>query len=204
MLRACVLNYPDKLDKCLRLAKFSYINSYQESLRMAPFEALYDRHCRTPVNWIEPSERTIFGPDLVIEAEEIVHRIQSNLKATKAQQESYANKRCRPLEFEAGDCVYLRLSPTRGLKRFRIKGKLAPCYIDPFLILARLGNVAYHLELPPTLPGVHNVFHVSQLKKCLKPPVDVIVDDVASLDADLSYPEHPVKVLGQQDRVMRH
>jgi hypothetical protein len=64
--------------------------------------------------------------------------------------------------------------------------------------------VAYHLELPPTLPGVHNVFHVSQLKKCLKPPVDVIVDDVASLDADLSYLEHPVKVLGQQDRVMRH
>jgi hypothetical protein len=79
---------------------------------MAPFEALYDRHCRTPVNWIEPSERTIFGPDLVIEAEEIVHRMQSNLKATKAQQESYANKRCRPLEFEAGDRVYLRLSPT--------------------------------------------------------------------------------------------
>jgi hypothetical protein len=79
---------------------------------MAPFEALYGRRCCTPVNWIEPGERMIFGPDLVIEAEEIVHRIQSNLKATKARQERYANKRCRSLEFEAGDHVYLRVSPT--------------------------------------------------------------------------------------------
>jgi hypothetical protein len=95
--------------------------------------------------------------------------------------------------------VYRHVSPTRGVKRFGIKGKLAPRYINPFLVLARLGNVAYRLELPQTLAGVHNVFHVSQLKKCLKPPVDVVVDDVASMDADLSYPEHLVKILGQQD-----
>jgi hypothetical protein len=79
---------------------------------MVPFKALYGRRCRTPVNWIEPGERTIFGPDPVIVAEEIVHHIQSNLKATKARQESYANKRHRPLEFEVGDRVYLRVSPT--------------------------------------------------------------------------------------------
>jgi hypothetical protein len=133
---------------------------------MARFETLYGHHCRTPMNWIEPGERMIFGPDLVIEAEEIVHRIQSNLKAAKARHESYANKRRRPLEFEAGNRVYLRVSPTRGVKRFGIKGKLASRYIGPFLILARLGNVAYHLVLPPTLAGVHNVFHISQLKKC--------------------------------------
>jgi hypothetical protein len=90
------------------------------------------------------------------------------------------------------------------VKRFGIKGKLAPRYIGPFLILARLGNMAYCLELPPTLTGVHNVFHVSQLKKCLKPPVDVVVDDISPLDADLSYPEHPVEILDQQDRIMRH
>jgi hypothetical protein len=94
-----------------------------------------------------------------------------------------------------GDCVYLRVSPTRGVKRFGIKGKLAPRYINPFLVLARMGNVAYRLELPPALAGMHNVFHVSQLKKCLRPPVDVIVDDVSPLDADLSCPEHPVKIL---------
>jgi hypothetical protein len=151
-----------------------------------------------------PCERTIFGPDLVIETEEIVHCIHANLKAVIDHQESYNNKRCQPLEFEAGDCVYLHVSPMWGVKRFGIKRNLAPCYIGMFPILARLGNVAYHLELPQTLVGVHNVFHISQLKKCLKPPVDVMVDDVVPLDADLSYPEHPVKVLGQQDRVARH
>jgi hypothetical protein len=101
------------------------------------------------VNWIEPGERTIFGLDLVFEAEEIVHCIQSNLKAAKARQASYANKRRRPLEFEAVDHVYLHVSPTY-VKRFRIKGQLAPRYIDPSLILGRLGNVAYRWELPPT------------------------------------------------------
>jgi hypothetical protein len=89
------------------------------------------------------------------------------------------------------------------VKRFGIKSKLAPRYSGPFLVLPRLGNVACHLELPPTSVGVHNVFHVSQLKKCLKSPVDVVVDGVVPLYTDLSYPEHPVKVLGQQDRVTR-
>jgi hypothetical protein len=86
---------------------------------------------------------TIFGPDIVTEAEEIIHRIQSNLKAARAQQESYANKRHQTLEFEASDHVYLHISPTRGVKRFGIKGKLAPCYIGLFPILAKLGAVAY-------------------------------------------------------------
>jgi hypothetical protein len=95
--------------------------------------------------------------------------------------------------------VYLRVSPTRGVKRFGIKGKLAPHYISPFPVLVRLGNVPYCLELPPALAGVHNVFHVSQLKKCLRPPVHVIVDDVSPHDADLSYPEHPGKILDQQN-----
>jgi hypothetical protein len=95
--------------------------------------------------------------------------------------------------------VYFRVSPTRGVKRFGIKGKLAPRYIGPFLVLARLGNVAYHLRLPPTLVGVHNVFHVFQLKRYLKPPVDVVVDGVSPLNADLSYPEHLVKILDHQD-----
>jgi hypothetical protein len=95
--------------------------------------------------------------------------------------------------------VYLRVSPTQGVKWFGIKRKLAPRYIGPFLILARLGNLAYCLELPPTLAGVHNMFHISQLKKCLKSPVDVVVDDAAPIDADLSYLKHLVNVLGQQD-----
>jgi hypothetical protein len=139
MLQVCVLNYPNKWNKCLPLAEFSYNNSYQESLRMAPFEALYSRRCHTPLNWIEPGERTIFGPDLVIEAEEIVHRIQFNLKAAKARQESYANKQRQLLEFKVGNRAYLRVSPTQGVKKFGIKGKLAPRYIGPFLILVGWG-----------------------------------------------------------------
>jgi hypothetical protein len=112
MLRACVLNFQDKWDKCLLLAEFSYNNSYQENLNMAPFKALYSHRHHRPLNWIEPGQRMIFGPDHVIEAEEIIHRIHSNLKAAKARQESYANKRRQPLEFEAGDHMYLRLLPT--------------------------------------------------------------------------------------------
>jgi hypothetical protein len=92
--------------------------------------------------------------------------------------------------------VYLHVSPTRRGKRFEIKGKLTPHYIGPFPISTKLGNVAYRFELPPSLASLQNMFHVSQLKKCLNPPTDVVVDDVVPLDADLSYPKHPVKLLG--------
>jgi hypothetical protein len=132
---------------------------------MAPFKVLYRRRCHTPLNWIEPGEKVIFGPNLVEEAEATIRRIQDNLKAAKSCQETYANKRCRPLEFEVGDQVYLRVSPVKGMKRFGVKGKLAPRYIRPFPILKMCGTVAYKLDLPPSLVGVHGTFHVSQLKK---------------------------------------
>jgi hypothetical protein len=139
-------------------------------LKMAPFEALYGRQCHTPLNWIEPGEKAIFGPDIVVEAEATVRRIQENLKVTKLRQESYANKRRRPLQFEAGDHMYLKVSSMKGVKRFGVTGKLSPRYIGPFLILEKCGRVAYKLELSPSLAGVHDIFHVSQLKKYLKAP----------------------------------
>jgi hypothetical protein len=111
MLRACVMNYRDSWHKCLPLAEFSYNNSYQESLKMAPFEAPYGRRCRTPLNWVEPGERMTFGPNLVMEAEEIIHCIQSNLKGAKSRQEHYANKKRHPLTFIVGDHMYLHVSP---------------------------------------------------------------------------------------------
>jgi hypothetical protein len=145
----------------------------------------------------------IFGPDIVKEAEMIVHRVQDNLKATKSRHETYANKRCRPLEFEVGNHVYLRVSPMKGVKRFGVKGKLAPHYIGPFPILEKCGTVAYKLDLPPSLAGVHDIFHVLQLKKCLKALVDIVLPEVTPLEVDLSYPEHPIKVLDQRDCVTR-
>jgi hypothetical protein len=146
-------------------AEFSYNNSYQESLKMALFDVLYVHRCRTPLNWIESGEKVIFGPEIINEAEAMVCRIQDNLKAARSHQESYANKRCRPLKFEVGDHIYLWVSPMKGVKRFGMKQKLAPRYIGPFPILEKCGPMAYKLELLPSLAGVHDIFHVSQLKK---------------------------------------
>jgi hypothetical protein len=171
---------------------------------MAPFKVLHRRRCRTPLKWIEPGEKVIFGPDLVEESKATVFHIQDNLKAMKSHQETYANKRRRPLEFEVGNHVYLRVSPMKGVKRFVVKGKLAPHYIGPFPILEKCGTLAYKLDLPPSLARVHDIFHVSQLKKCLKAPMDIVLPEVTLLEADLSYPEQPIKVLDQKDHVTRH
>jgi hypothetical protein len=164
MLRACVLEHQGSWDKNLPWVEFSYNNSYQESLKMAPFEVLYGCRFCTPVNWIEPGKKFIFGPDLVDEAKVIICCIQDNLKAAKSRQGTYANKRRQPLEFEVGDHVYLRVSPMKVLKRFGMKGKLVPRYIGPFPILKKCGTVTYELDLwmfTTSLAGVHDIFHVS-------------------------------------------
>jgi hypothetical protein len=114
------------------------------------------------------------------------------LKKAQARQKSYADKRRMPLHFLVGDYVYLKVSPMKGVTRFGVKGKLAPRYIGPFPILEQCGPVAYRLQLPKTLSAVHNVFHVSQLKKCLRVPDRTIdVTDVA-LEPDLTYSEYPI------------
>jgi hypothetical protein len=171
---------------------------------MERFEVLYGRRCRTPLNWIEPGDEVVFGPDLVEKVEATIHHVQDNMRAAKSRQEAYANKRHQPLEFKIGDHVYLRVSPMKGVKRLGMKGKLAPHCIRPFPILEKCGTVAFKLDLPPSLAEVHNIFHVSQLKKCLKAPVDIVLPEVTTLEADLSYPEHPIKILDEKDRVTRH
>jgi hypothetical protein len=156
MLRACVLEFPQKWDDCLPLAEFSYNNSYQERIKMAPFEALYGRRCRTPLNWSEPGERWFFRPDMVKETEEKVQQIIHNLKKAQARQKSYADKRRQPLYFQVEDYVYLKVSPMKGVTRFGVKGKLVPRYIGPFPILEQCGPVAYRLQLLETLSAVPN------------------------------------------------
>jgi hypothetical protein len=170
---------------------------------MAPFEALYGRRCRTPLSWSQTSERKIFGSDLVTEAEEKVKIIQNNLKAAQSQQKSYADKRRKPLQFEVGDFVYLRVSPTRGVQRFGMKGKLAPRYVGPFEILEACGPVAYRLQLPYQLAAIYNIFHVSQLRKCVKIPTEVINFQTIKIESDLSYTEHLIRILDTKERSTR-
>jgi hypothetical protein len=203
MFHACVLTDGPKWDKHLPLAEFSYNNSYQESIKMSPFEALYGWPCRTPLSWSESSERVIFGSNIVTEAEEKVKQIQANILAAQSSQKSYADKRRSPLEFEVGDHVYLRVSPMKGVRRFGIKGKLALRYIGPYPIIDKYGPMSYQVELPVKLSRVHNVFHVSQLKRCLKPLADVVIEDTIPLELDLTYKAYPTKIFDQKDRV-RH
>jgi hypothetical protein len=151
MLRACVLEHQGSSDQNLPWAEFSYNSSYQESLKMAPFEVSDGCRCRTPLNWIESGEKVIFGPNLIEEAKVIVCPIQDNLKAAKLGQETYGNRRRRPLAFKDGNQVYLRVSPMKGVKRFRVKGKLAPRYIRSFPILEKCGTVAYKLDCSKAL-----------------------------------------------------
>jgi hypothetical protein len=203
MLRSCALQYDKNWDKCLSLAKFSYNNSYHTSLKMAPFEALYGRRCRTPLSWSQTSERKVFGLDLVIEAEDKVKIIQNNLKAAQSRQKSYADIRRRPLQFQIGDFVYIRVSPTRGIQRFGVKGKLAPRYIGPFEILETCGPVAYHPQLPSQLTAIHNILHVSQLRKCVKVPTEILDTQAIEIEPELTYTEHPLKVLDTKERSTR-
>jgi hypothetical protein len=155
------MKHPCSLDKNLSWAEFSYNNNYQESLKMTSFEVLYGRRCHTPLNWIESGEKVVFGPNIVDEAEETICHIQDNLRAVKTLQESYANNRRQPLEFEVGDHVYLKISSMKGIMRFGVKEKLAPRYIGSFPILEKCETMAYKIELPPSLVGVYDIFHVS-------------------------------------------
>jgi hypothetical protein len=161
MLRACALQDQSRWDKRLPYAEFSYNNSYQASLKMSPFQVLYGRSCRTLLKWDQPRERQVFGPDILLEAEENIKMVQENLKIAQSRQRSYADTRRRELSFEVGDFVYLKVSPIRGVRRLGVKGKLAPLYVGPYQILAKRGEVAYQLSLPEDFSVVHDVFHVS-------------------------------------------
>jgi hypothetical protein len=161
MLRACALKYRKSWDKSLPYAEFSYNNSYQAGIKMAPYEALYGRQCRTPWFWSQTRESQVFGPEVLKDAEKQVQIVRESLKVAQSRQKSYADKRRRDLSFEVGDFVYLMVSAMRGTRRFKVKGKLAPRYVGPFKIVDRRGEVTYQLELPPQLSDVHDVFHVS-------------------------------------------
>jgi hypothetical protein len=154
-------------------------------------------------NGISLEKSKCFGPDILLEAEENIKMVQENLKIVQSRQQSYADTRRRELSFEVGDFVYLKVSPIRGVRRFGVKGKLAPCYIGPYQILARHGEVAYQLSLPDNLSAVHDVFHVSQLKKCLCVPEEQLPVEGLEVQEDLTYIEKPTQIIETADRVAR-
>ena len=203
MLRACVISFGMNWEKCLPFAEFAYNNSYQSSLGKAPFEVLYGRRCRTPLNWSETGERQLFGPDMIQDAEEQVRIIREKLKTAQSRQKSQYDRHHKAVTFEVDEKAYLRVTPLKGTHRFGIKGKLAPRYIGPFRILAKRGEVAYQLELPPHLSKVHDVFHVSQLRRCFLDPIREVDHETLDLQDNLSYREYPVRILDQAERTTR-
>ncbi|GJW68366.1 putative reverse transcriptase domain-containing protein [Tanacetum coccineum] len=195
MLRACVMDFGGSWDTHLPLVEFSYNNSYHASIKCAPFEALYGRKCRSPVIWTEVGENQLIGPELVQETTEKIFQIKERLITARSRQKSYADKRRKPLEFEVGDRVLLKVSPWKGVVRFGKKGKLAPRYVGPFEIIERVGPVAYRLKLPQELSCVHDTFHVSNLKKCLaEPDVQVPLDEI-EIDENLRFVEEPIEIV---------
>jgi hypothetical protein len=187
MLRACALQYERSWDKSLLYAELSYNNSYQERLKMVSFEMLYGRRCWTLLFWSETRERKVFGPDILHEAERQVHMVRENLWIAQSRQKSYADHRRKELSFEVADFVYLKVSLMRGLWYLKVWGKLTPRFIGPFKITEKRGEVDYQLELPPQLSDVLNVFHDSQLKKCLRVPEEKIPMEDLSASEDISY-----------------
>jgi hypothetical protein len=204
MLRAYALQYRRSWDKSLPYTEFSYNNSYQESLKMATFEMLYGRMCQTPLFWNETGEQKVFGPNILQEAEKQVRMVRENPRVAQSRQKSYADHRRRDLSFEIGDFVYLKVSPMRGLRRFKVRGKLSPRFIGPYKILEKRGEVAYQLELSSQLSDVHDVFHVSQLKKRLRVPEEQLLMEDLDAKEDLSYQEYHVKILETSERVTRN
>ncbi|KAI3827785.1 hypothetical protein L1987_01868 [Smallanthus sonchifolius] len=203
MLRACVIDFGGNWDSHLSLIEFSYNNSYHTSINMAPFEALYGRKCRSPICWNEISEAQITGPELIQETSDKIIQIRDNIRTSRSRQKSYADKRRKPLEFQVGDLVLLKVSPWKGVIRFGKKGKLAPRYVGPFKILERIGKVAYKLELPPSLGNVHPTFHVSNLKKCLADEnLHILLDDV-HIDETMHFIEKPVEIMDREIKQLK-
>jgi hypothetical protein len=201
MLRACALQDQFGWDKRLPYVEFSYNNSYQVSLKMSPFQALYGRSCRTPLQWDQPREKQVFRPDILLEAEENIKMVRENLKIAQSRQWSYADTKRRELSFEVGDFVYLKVSPIKGVRRFKVKGKLA----TNMLVCIRFSRSVekWPISLPEDLSVVHDVFHVSQLKKCLRVPEEQSPVEGLEIQEDLTYIEKPTQILETADRVTR-
>jgi hypothetical protein len=194
LLRACVLDHSGSWDNLLPLIEFTYNNSFHASIGMAPYEALYGRKCRTPLCWYQNGENLILGPEIVQQTTEKVRQIQEKMKTSQSRQKSYADKRRRDLEFEAGDHVFLRVTPTTGVGRAIKSKKLTPKFIGPYQIIKRVGPVAYQIAMPSFLSNIHDVLHVSQLRKYVPDPSHVIESDDIEMKDNLTFEVPPIRI----------
>ncbi|GJR52683.1 putative reverse transcriptase domain-containing protein [Tanacetum coccineum] len=167
MLRACAIDFRKGWVNHFPLVEFSYNNSYHASIKAAPFEALYSRKCHSPVCWAEVGEVQLIGPEIVQETTEKIVQIKQRVQAAHDRQKSYVDLKCKPMEFQVGDKVMLKVSPWKEVVRFGKRGKLNPRYVGPFNVLERVGSVAYKLELPQELSRVYTILPCIQLEKVL-------------------------------------
>ncbi|XP_070003471.1 uncharacterized protein [Nicotiana sylvestris] len=170
---------------------------------MAPYKALYGRKCRSPIGWFNVGETKLIGPGMIQQAVDKVKLIQERLLAAQSRQKSYVDNRCRDLEFQIGDWVFLKVSPMKGVMRFCKKGKLSPRYIGPYQIIRRVSKIAYELDLPSDLEAIHPVFHISMLHKCIGHTSRVFPVDDVQITEELSYEESPITILDRQVRRLR-
>ncbi|XP_073152622.1 uncharacterized protein [Henckelia pumila] len=180
------------------------VNSLREDVMTEAHTALYGRKCRTPLHWDEVGERVVLGPEIVQQTVDMIAKVKNRMLTAQSRQKSYADQRRRELEFQVGDHVFLKVSPWKGVLRFGKKEKLSPIYIGPFEILDKVGTRAYRVALPPNLKGVHNVFHISMLRKYISNPSHVIRHEPVLWTPDLSYEEIPIQILDTQVRKLRN
>ncbi|KAK1432011.1 hypothetical protein QVD17_08875 [Tagetes erecta] len=183
--------------------EFSYNNSYHASIDAAPFEALYGRKCRTPVCWSEIGENQLSGPEIVQETTDKILQIRERLRLARERQKKYADRRRKPLKFAVGDKVLLKVSPWKGVVRFGKKGKLSPRFVGPFTIIKRVGAIAYQLKLPEEMNGVHDVFHVSNLRKCLADETLVMPLKDVEVNEKLKFVEQPLQIEDRQIKKLK-
>jgi hypothetical protein len=154
-------------------------------------------------HWDEVGESQILGPEMIQDTKEKVAIIRKRMLTAQSRQKSYTDKHRRMLEFDVEDLVYLKVSPMRGVVRFGKKGKLSPRYVGPFRVIGTVGPVAYRVELPPELANIHNVFHVSQLRKCVHDSQHVINYEPLDIQPNLTYNEQPVQILDRKEQQLR-
>nr|XP_027071965.1 uncharacterized protein LOC113696780 [Coffea arabica] len=207
MLRSCILDFGGSWSRYMTLAEFAYNNSYQASIQMAPYEALYGRRCRSLIHWDEVGEKRVLDPTAIpwIEkAYEKVKLVRERLQTVQSRQKSYADHRRKDLKFDVGDKVFLRVKSMKEGVVSKKGKKLKARYIGHFEILKRVGKVAYQLDLPPSMSRIHKVFHVSMLKKYHPDPSHVIQLDEVEVDESLTYEERPVKILDREIKELRN